>query len=144
MHLVQIPPDAVINGESPLQTMWPLIAPLLQRAVDHSEGKTTLKETVGDLMAKRKQLWVIIGDDKKILSAAVSMLQSFESGLVLATIILLGGEGGNLDEILGLRSQFEVWAKTEGCNRVDMYLRKGWARKLPDYRLVAYVMSKEI
>lgn len=144
MHLVQIPPDAVVNGESPLETMWPLIEPLLQKAVDHSDGKTTLKETAADLRAKRKQLWVVVNEDKKIISAAVSMLQSFESGLVLATIVLLGGESGNLSDILDLRSEFEVWAKTEGCSRVDMFSRKGWPKKLPDYRLVAYVMSKNI
>lgn len=144
MHLVQIPPDKVINGESPLETMWPMIEPLLQKAVDYSDGKTTLKETASDLMAKRKQLWIVIDEDKKIISAAVSMLQKFESGLVLATIVLLGGEGGDLNDILDLRSEFETWAKTEGCNRVDMFSRKGWAKKLPDYKLVAYIMSKEI
>lgn len=144
MHLVQIPPDAVINGESPLQTMWPMIEPLLQKAVDHSDGKTTLKETAADLMAKRKQLWVVVNEEKRIVSAAVSMLQKFESGLTLATIVLLGGESGNLNDILELRSDFESWAKTEGCNRVDMFSRKGWPKKLPDYRLVAYVMSKDL
>lgn len=144
MHLVNIPSDAVINGESPLQTMWPMIVPYVQKAVDYSEGKTTLKETVADLVAKRKQLWVVIDNDKKIISAAVSMLQKFESGLVLATINLLGGENGSLSEILELRPEFEKWAKTEGCNRVDILARKGWAPKLPDYKLVAYVMSKQI
>jgi len=144
MHLVQVPPDAVINGESPLQTMWPLVAPLVQKAVDYSDGKTTLEETGDDLMAKRKQLWVVVNEERAIVAAAVTSLQKFRSGLFLATIILLGGEGGNLKEILELRSEFEAWAKTEGCNRVDIMTRKGWAPKLPDYKLVAYVMSKEI
>ena len=144
MHLIQIPADKVINGESPLETMWPMVAPLLEKAVEHSHGNTTLKETAADLMAKRKQLWVAIDDDKKIISAAVSMLQKFESGLVLATILLLGGEGGNLNDIIDLRSEFEAWAKTEGCSRVDILSRKGWPRKLPDYRLVGYLMSKDI
>lgn len=144
MHLIQIPPDAVINGESPMQAMWPMIEPLLQKAVEFSDGKTTLRETAADLMAKRKQLWVVVNEDKKIVSAAVSMLQKFESGLVLATIVLLGGESGNLSDILELRSEFEVWAKTEGCSRVDMFSRKGWPKKLPDYKLVAYVMSKDL
>lgn len=144
MHLIQIPPDAVINGESPLKTMWPMIAPLLQKAVDHSEGMTTIEETATELVAKNKQLWVIVEEDKHITAVAVTMLQKFRSGLALASIILLGGESGNLKDILDLRTEFEVWAKTEGCNRVRFYARKGWAKYLPDYKLASYVMSKEI
>lgn len=137
MHLVQIPPDA-------LEPMWPLVVPYLQRAVDYSEGTTTLKETVSDIAAKRKQLWVIIDEEKQPKAAAVSMLQKFESGLILATIVLLGGESGHLFDILELRSEFETWARTEGCNRVKIYLRKGWVKKLPEYKLSAFVMSKDI
>lgn len=124
--------------------MWPVVVPFLQRAVDYSDGTTTLKETVADIAAKRKQLWVIIDDEKQPKAAAVSMLQKFESGLVLATIILLGGESGNLSDILELRSEFEAWAKIEGCNRVKIYLRKGWVRKLPEYKLTAFVMTKDL
>lgn len=124
--------------------MWPLVVPFLQRAVDYSDGVTTLKETVADISAARKQLWIIIDEEKQPKAAAVSMLQKFESGLVLATIVLLGGESGHLFEILELRSEFETWAKSEGCTRVKIYLRKGWAPKLPEYKLVAYVMSKEL
>lgn len=144
MHLVQIPPDAVVNGESPLQTMWPMIAPLVQKAVAYSKGKTTIEETAADLAAKHKQLWVVIDEEKKLVCAAVSTLQKFPSGLVLATINLLGAEVGHLKDILELRAEFESWAKTEGCNRVEIFTRKGWAPKLPDYELVANVMSKDI
>lgn len=144
MHLIQIPPDAVINGESPLQTMWPMIAPLLERAIDHSDDTETLAETYAALIAKQKQLWVVVGDDKKVTGAAVTMLQTFKTGLVMASITLLGGESGNLKDILGFRGELETWAKTEGCNRVRFYARKGWAKYLPDYRLAKYVLSKNI
>ena len=143
MHLVFIPPDEV-DGISRIEAMWPVIAPLLQRAVEHSEGRTTLKETVSDIMAKRKQLWVIVDDDKQTRAAAVSSLQKFEAGLMLAAINLLGGEPGHLNELLDLMPQFESWAKGEGCNRVEILLRKGWAGKLPEYKLAAYMMSKTI
>lgn len=144
MHLVQIPPDAVINGESPLKTMWPLIAPLLQRAVDHSHEMTTVEETWNDLLAKRHQLWAAIGEDKQIKAAAVTMLQHYKTGLVQMTIAMLGGEDGSLRDLLDMRAELESWAKTEGCNRVRFFARKGWAKYLPDYKLASYVMSKDI
>lgn len=144
MHLIQIPPDKVINGESPLETMWPMIAPLLERAVEHSDDTETLQETLNALMAKHKQLWVVVNEEKKITAAAVTMLQKYPTGFVMATISLLGGESGNLKDILDLRSELEAWAKVEGCNRVRFYARKGWAKYLPDYKLAKYVMSKDI
>lgn len=142
MHLVQIPPDAVINGESPLQVMWPMIAPLLQRAVDYSEGMTTLEETLRDLLSKQKQLWVIVDDEKKINAALVSCLQKFESGLIAARITLIGGE--NLKAWFSLKDEFEKWARVEGCTEVLFHVRKGWIRELPDYQLTQYVMRKKI
>lgn len=144
MHLVQIPPDAVINGESPLQTMWPMITPFLQRAIDYSHDMTTLEETWENLTSKRHQLWVVIGEDKKITAAAVTMLQKYPTGLMQATISMLGGEDGHLNQLLELRAELEAWAKTEGCNRVRFFARKGWAKKLPDYKLASYVMSKDL
>lgn len=144
MHLVQVPPDAVINGESPLKAMWPLVAPLIQKAVDYSEGVTTLDETASELVAKQKQLWVVVADDKTIKAALVTSLQRFVTGIMQANVILLGGEKGHLKDIIELLPQFESWAKTEGCGRVRFILRKGWAKHLPDYELVAYVMSKNL
>ena len=124
--------------------MWPLVAPLIQKAVDYSEGTTTLEETAADLPAKHKQLWVVVADDKSIKAAFVSSLQKFRSGIFQANVLLLGGEPGHLKDILSLLPQFEGWAKTEGCSRVRFLLRKGWAKHLPDYDLVAYVVSKEL
>ena len=124
--------------------MWPLVAPLIQKAVDYSEGTTTLEETASDLMAKRKQLWVVVDDDKRIKAALVTSLQRFVTGIKQANVILLGGEKGHLRDIIELLPQFESWAKTEGCSRVRFILRKGWAKHLPEYDLVAYVMSKDL
>lgn len=143
MHLIQIPPDST-DGQSPLQVMWPMLAPLLQKAVDYSDGATTLEETAQDLVAKRKQLWVVVTDDKAVKAALVSNLQRFSTGIVQASILLLGGEQGHLKDIMKLLPEFEAWAKTEGCNRVRFLLRKGWAKHLPEYDLAAYVMVKSI
>jgi hypothetical protein len=144
VHLIQIPPDAGPDGRSPLQTLWPAIAPLLERAVEYSDGMTTLEEQRIAIAEKRHQLWVVATNGKQIIAAAVSTLQKFPSGLVLATITLLGGDNGSIKDLIELRAEFESWAKVEGCNRVRFFARKGWARYLPDYKLAAYVMSKEL
>ena len=139
MHLVQIPPDALSKAE-----MWALICPILERGVERSHNTETVEGNLRAIMAKQKQLWVAISDEKKIIAAAVTMLHQYQTGLKEAVILVLGGEDGTLSEILDLRGELEGWAKVEGCGRVRILARKAWVRHLPDYKLAAYVMSKEL
>lgn len=41
-------------------------------------------------------------------------------------------------------AEIEQWAKTIGCTLVHFTGRKGWERKLPDYKPTAIVMEKVI
>lgn len=145
MHLIQIPATADQSGVSPLKKLWPVIAPLLERAVELSGGVTTLAEEYQALLDLKKQLWVIVtenGGEKTISAAGITSLQKFPSGFKIANIEMLGGE--NMKAWFGLKDTFEEWAKVEGCTEVRLYARKAWARHLSDYKLAAYVMSKKI
>lgn len=143
MHLIQIPATADETGVSPLRKLWPVVAPLLERAVELSGGVTTLEEEFRALEALQKQLWVIVLDDggrREIAAAGITSLQQFSSGLRIANIEMLGGE--NMKAWFSLKDQFEKWATDEGCTKVRLYARKAWARHLGDYKLSAYVMEK--
>lgn len=145
MHLIQIPATADQSGTSPLKKLWPVVGPLLERAVELSGGTTTLAETFQALLDLKKQLWVIVTEDggnKNISAAGITSLQSFPSGLQVANIEMLGGE--NMKAWFGLKEKFEDWAKDEGCTEVRLFARKAWARHLSDYKLAAYVMSKRL
>ena len=53
--------------------------------------------------------------------------------------------GGNYEEVRALeRDRVIPWAQQKGCRRIEMVGRKGWARRLKDYREVATVLVKEI
>jgi hypothetical protein len=142
VHLILIPTAPDKDGVVPLDRIWPMVVPLVQKAVDHSEGMTTLEEQYIALKAGQRQLWAVATNGSQIIAAAITTLQQFQTGLRVATIHLIGGDG--LKDLLELRAEFESWAKTEGCNRVRFYARKGWARHLPDYKIAAYVMSKDL
>src|SRR4051812_43898505 len=94
MHLIQIPATADQAGVSPLKKLWPVVAPLLEKAVELSGGVTTLAEEYQALIDLRKQLWVIVTEDggtKTISAAGITSLQKF-SGSQIANIEMLGGE----------------------------------------------------
>jgi hypothetical protein len=142
MHLIQVPPDAGSDGKSPLQTLWPQIAPLLERAVEHSDQMTTLEAEATALANKLKQLWIVINDEKQIVAAGVTSLQKFVTGKFIANIELFGG--ANMKDFFDLRGEFEKWAKEEGCEEIRFFARKGWTKFLDDYRLASYVMAKKL
>lgn len=142
MHLIQIPCGQDDNGVSPVDNLWPVIGPLLEKAVEHSNGYTTIDYELGELKALRKQLWAIVTEDRGISAAGVTSLLKTSTGLLIANIELLGGD--NMKAWFALKDQFETWATNEGCNEVRMFARKGWARELPDYKIRSYVMSKAL
>ena len=69
---------------------------------------------------------------------AVTQVRELKSGRAL-NIVACAGEYDDR-----LRREAEQWARNVGCQKVYFYGRKGWAKRLPDYRLEQIVMSKEI
>lgn len=53
--------------------------------------------------------------------------------------------GGDLDELLYAEPVVTRWAKEEyGCTRCEIIGRKGWTKKLSDYKAAAVLLTKEI
>jgi hypothetical protein len=45
---------------------------------------------------------------------------------------------------LGYLDELERYATAQGCNGMRIYGRKGWARKLPDYKMTHVLLEKVI
>ena len=60
----------------------------------------------------------------------------------LCTIKFWTGE--NSLEWLHLMEDLEAWAKHEGCTRIIGVMRKGWAKRLPDYRMTHVYLEKDL
>lgn len=135
--LLQVPPEI-------LEKVWPVVGPMLQKAIDYSRGTTTLEDCVRRVAAKEAQLWLVIDTDQgnKVMAAGVTSLQKFPTGVLICNIELFGGE--HMHEWFEQKEEFEKWAKEEGCREVRLFARKGWAKHLKDYRLTHYLMTKEL
>lgn len=77
-------------------------------------------ELVADLRAGRAQLWA--GE----AAAMVTQCVTDAAGSCLHVWLA----GGDLKEILRLRPGIEAWARAQGCRRITIDGRKGWARVL--------------
>src|SRR5437868_6966300 len=139
MHLIQIPAEAI-------EGLWPLAARMIAPALAYGHGATSLELEREQLLARRKQLWmVVIGEpdaNPKAVAAGIISLQKNADGSVTANIEYFGGE--NMKAWFSLKDEFEDWAREEGCRDVRLWARKGWARHLPDFKITHYIMRKEL
>jgi len=51
--------------------------------------------------------------------------------------------GGDLDELMQAEVALSAWAKTQGCDGMEIIGRRGWSRQLKDYRESAVVLMKD-
>ncbi|MGD9725259.1 MAG: hypothetical protein AB7R40_23580 [Nitrospiraceae bacterium] len=99
----------------------------------------SLQELDTDVLSGRALLWIVHGDG--IEAATVTRLDLTEHGKV-CTILACGGLGRS--RWLHLLGDIEAYAKTEGCDGVRLYGRRGWKRALPDYREIGIVMERRL
>lgn len=86
-------------------------------------------------------LWVAVDDSATIVAAALTQLFPMRSGLV-CKVLECGGD--HMREWIGLRDQIEQYARDEGCARVLIEGRPGWARMLPDYAMIGVTLEKRV
>ena len=55
-----------------------------------------------------------------------------------------GCAGKETDRWIHHLKTLEASAKEQGCGRVRIEGRKGWARKLPDYKIVGIILEKKL
>lgn len=116
------------------------LAKYLVSIADRSGGRFTIESLVGDLVRGECQLW-IIGDDQPC-GIVVTELYFASSGAKVAAI--LGATGEGYKGWLHLISDLEAWAVAEGCVKLEAWARKGWARKLTDYKMTHVMLEKDL
>jgi hypothetical protein len=52
--------------------------------------------------------------------------------------------GGDMDELIEAEKSIVEWARSHGCDGMEIIGRKGWERQLKDYKPASTVLIKEI
>jgi hypothetical protein len=119
-------------------------------------GDWTQAEIIDGLTEGRMLLWLAIDDrttarapaeapedghkrPRVVLGAAVTQLHMTNAGK-LCNIVLCGGK--DFRRWVGLKDAIETYARVEGCTKVRMSGRRGWARVFRDYRQPYVTLEK--
>lgn len=113
------------------ERVWPWLEVALR-----DFGDTHTKEQIWEEIAtERAQLWTTEN------AAILTSIEKWPKGV---TELLWWLAGGDLEEILSIQPFIEQWAIGKGVDRFVITGRKGWERKLPDYRLASCNYVKEV
>lgn len=130
--------DAYAVPRGRLTEIWPAVEPLLRPAMERG-GEMPISDLLQALYQGRFVLWLAWSGD--LDAAAVTEIADTTAGRV-CVIVACGGRGR--ERWLPLRHKLEWYARHEGCKRMRIYGRKGWARVLPDYRVTRVILEKDI
>ena len=128
-----VPPDQ-------LEAVFPLIRDMLKGVVERSGGRWTLPSLITDLLQGRFDLLCMCSSTIKGIVG--THLHTTSSGMVILQIPFVTGEDSK--DWLHLLGVIEDHARRNGASKVEMWARKGYARKLPDYHLSHVLLEKDL
>ena len=131
MNLLAVDPSEVSK-------VWPHVRDLIYKAMKRG-GLSSYSSVELEVLEGLAQLWIAY--DEEIYAAAVTQLHETEWGRS-CVITALGGR--EMDKWLPFISEIEKYAKGAGCEKIRIFGRLGWERKLPTYKTTRIILEKDL
>ena len=120
---------------------WPLYAPLVRRVLMTGEGSYNERDVLLALLVGQWRLWAYGAPDEEPASICITEICNFPRQRK-CLVRYIAGEWIHFGEYLNL---METYARGEGCNCIEAYMRKGLVRMLPpDWATRHVIMVKEL
>lgn len=121
-----------------IESVWPSVSSFIDRAIQHCDGKYTKENVKQSLLNRDMQLWLAMSEH--IEAVLVTEIISYPAKKV-CTFVFLAGE--DFQRWSGLLHQIEQWAKSQGCESIELFGRPGW-QKVLDWERIHIVLRKKI
>jgi hypothetical protein len=118
---------------------WPHAASLIKAAME--KGRLSSYAEVEHAVRNGNALLWLAWNGEKIKAAAVTEL-THANGEKFCTIVACGGR--DRSQWLPLLVDLEAYGRTQGCNAMRIYGRRGWRKLLPDYRTTRVLLEKQL
>jgi hypothetical protein len=124
-----------------VEDAWPACHALIEASCRKGGAEFTAGQLRQECKAGIRQLWTIRQIGKGIVCAAVTSVMFF-GGRKTVVWTALGGK--NWDAWAHFEAIVAETAKHHGCEAIRGYCRRGWKRKLKDYREVGVILEREL
>lgn len=112
---------------------WARCSKYIEDALEYAGGSHTLQDVMLAVSEGKAQFFPL--DKSAIVTEIVDYPQKAMCRIWLA--------GGDLDELIDAEVALGAWAKTQGCDGMEIIGRRGWSRKLENYRESAVVLMRD-
>jgi len=133
LELACIPPEEIWK-------IWPGVCDFIDAGFAASDVPMP-DDILSQLRYGTRLLWVVATPECKIVAAMLTQLFDMRNGKICK---MMECGGSHMSAWKDMRSQIEQYAREEGCDRVLVEGRPGWARVFPDYRTTAVMLEKRI
>lgn len=117
--------------------LWPRVRPLLKRATDRASSAHAVDDLLEAIEDQRMQLWVVWNGDYQ--AVGVTQICIYPKHKVLQMLYL---GGSDLRDWFHVERDLVEFARSEGCDCIEMHGRKGWAKVLPGYEETHVILRK--
>lgn len=123
-----------------LERAWPLVEAMIADACAR-DGLYGAGDVLEWLRGDKMQLWLAGSTERGVEAAAISEMLQHRAAKTFSVFIVTGAD---IDRWLPHLGRMEAWAKEMGCSRAIQHARRGYARKLKDYRMTHVVLEKQL
>lgn len=133
-ELVYIPPEN-------LSAIWPLIEPMVPGIIERARGRISFETMMHEVATRKLHIWTV-WDGNDIRALVGVTIGTSPTGLKIATVEFAAGSESHT--WLHLMAELEDKCREIGCHKIEMHARKGWARKLQDYKMTHVFLEKDL
>jgi hypothetical protein len=120
--------------------VWDELRPWIADACKRSRGKFDEHDIRRGLLERDDQLW--IWRSETAFAVGVTRLVRHPKQLVCAIRIVTGRNRHEWEK--ECMSQIEHWARSQGCDAMELQARPGWMKALPDYDMTHVILEKRL
>lgn len=114
-----------------VQYVWPIVSPMIERAVAFVEHRTDLIDVFTEILQRRLTLWLAFDNDKNVIGCAVTRIVSYPLSKILVFEYLAGE---NVDMWLDEGAEtLNGYAFHNECDWMECRGRFGWIPRLKKY-----------
>lgn len=119
--------------------IWHELEPLIKKVLKKHEKDYSIESIKESLLKKELQLWTSYSE--QIDAFILTHIAIYPNHKILE-IFMCGGSG--LDKWLHLLPYIEQWARDIECKYIRFQGRKGWERKLSQYKKTKIIMERAL
>lgn len=113
-----------------IDRFWTYAEPYIKRALDHTTGEFLPSDIKAYCKDRVIQLW-LVSENERVIAAATTEIITYPQKKHCRVVTLAGSKAVEWTQLLDV--VLYEWAKEQGCDAMEAFVRKGYVSVLANY-----------